>query len=228
MKFCNRIDAGRHLAERLRAYVNRQNVIVLALPRGGVPVGYEVARLLNARFDVFVVRKLGLPFHPEVAMGAIAEGGLRVLNQRMIDDAHIPSSTVDQIVAREEMELERRSLMYRSGRELPPLYGCTVIVVDDGLATGATMEVAVRALRRLTDGKIIVAAPVCAEDTCWRLHGIADEVICAFVPEQFTAIGLWYEQFDPTPDAEVCQLLDSAAASHAGAENSAGSAKNSG
>ena len=228
MKFDNRADAGLHLAARLRAYGNLPNVIVLALPRGGVPVGYEVARVLNAPLDVFLVTKLGMPFHPELAMGAIAEGGLRVLNQRMIDEAHIAPSTVDQIVAREGMELARRSRMYRGGRELPPLNGSTIILVDDGLATGATMEAAVRALRNVADGKIIVAAPVCAADTCWRLQGIADEVVCAFVPEDLRAVGSWYEHFDQTSDAEVRHLLDLAATARAAATNSPLGAKYSG
>ena len=228
MKFLNRADAGLHLAARLRAYGNLPNVIVLALPRGGVPVGYEVARVLNVPLDVFLVRKLGVPFHPELAMGAIAEGGIRVLNQRIIDEARIAPTTVDQIVAREGMELQRRTLMYRGGRPLPPLMGRTIILVDDGLATGATMEAAVRALRNVADGKIIVAAPVCAADTCWRLQGIADEVVCALVPEDLTAVGVWYEKFDQTSDAEVRRLLESAATARAAAAKSPLGAKYSG
>ena len=218
MKFHNRADGGRHLAARLRAYANQPDVIVLALPRGGVPVAFEVAQVLNAPLDVFLVRKIGVPFHPELAMGAIAEGGLRVLNRQIIDEFHIASSTIDQIVAREGIELERRSRMYRGGRELPPLKGRTIILVDDGLATGATMEAAVRALRQLADGKIIVAAPVGAADTCQRLHRIADEVICAFVPESFTAVGLWYERFEETTDDEVRHLLALAGGQRATAE----------
>jgi predicted phosphoribosyltransferase len=211
MKYKNRSDAGRHLAAQLSSYRGQPNVIVLALPRGGVPVAYEVAKALRLPLDVFVVRKLGLPFHPEVAMGAIAEGGNRVLNRRLIDEAGILTSTVEQIVAREGMELERRSWHYRRGKVLRPLTGYTVILVDDGLATGATVEVAVRALRELTDERIVVAAPVGALDTCQRLRGIADEVVCPFTPDAFLAVGLWYQDFDQTSDDEVRRFLDLAA-----------------
>lgn len=147
MKYQNRTDAGRHLAAWLRSYIGQPNVIVLALPRGGVTVAYEIARALRLPLDVFLVRKIGLPFHPEVAMGAIAEGGVRVLKQHLIDEAHVSQSTVDQVIARERLELDRRNRMYRRGRVLPPLKGRTIILVDDGLATGATMEAAVRAPR---------------------------------------------------------------------------------
>jgi putative phosphoribosyl transferase len=189
MKYQNRSDAGHHLAAWLRSYIDQPNAIVLALPRGGVPVGHEVAKALRLPLDVFLVRKLGLPFHPEVAMGAIAEGGIRVLNQHIIDEAHISPSTVDHVIARERMELERRGRQYRRGKALRPLKGYAVILVDDGLATGATMEAAVRALRELTDGRIIVAAPVGARDTCQRLRHIADEVVCPFIPGR--VFGRW-------------------------------------
>jgi predicted phosphoribosyltransferase len=208
MKYQNRTDAGRHLAAWLRSYIGQPNVIVLALPRGGVPVAYEVARALRLPLDVFLVRKIGLPFHPEVAMGAIAEGGVRVLNQHVIDEAHISQRTVDQVIARERLELDRRNRMYRRGRVLPPLKGRTIILVDDGLATGATMEAAVRALRELSGNRIVVAAPVGAADTCQRLRAIADEVVCPFIPDAFTAVGLWYQHFDQTTDHEVQRLLD--------------------
>jgi len=211
MKYQNRSDAGRNLAAWLRSYIDQPNTVVLALPRGGVPVAYEVAKALRLPLDVFVVRKLGLPFHPEVAMGAIAEGGICVLNRHIIDEAGILPGTVEQIVAREEMELERRSRQYRRGRALRPLKGYTVILVDDGLATGATMEVAVRALRELTDGRIIVAAPVGALDTCQRLRLIADDVVCPFIPDAFSTVGGWYRDFDQTTDDEVGHILDLAA-----------------
>jgi predicted phosphoribosyltransferase len=181
--------------------------VVLGLPRGGVPVASEVARGLDAPLDVFLVRKVGVPFHPELAMGAVAEGGVRVLNQRLIAEARIPPAAVDQIVARERLELERRDRAYRAGRPLAPLRGRTVILVDDGLATGATMEAAVRALRQLTDGRIVAAAPVGAVDTCERLRRIADEVVCPYTPEPFDAVGLWYQNFEQTTDEEVKQLI---------------------
>jgi len=211
MKFRNRVAAGRQLAAWLRDYSGQSDLIVLALPRGGVPVAYEVARALRAPLDVFLVRKVGAPFHPELAMGAIAEGGVRVLNEGIIAEAAIPPAVVDQAVARERLELERRDKLYRGGRPLAPLRGRTIILVDDGLATGATMEAAVRALRNLSDGRIIVAAPVGAVETCERLRGIADEVVCPHTPEPFTAVGLWYDNFEQTTDAEVKRLLDTAA-----------------
>ena len=212
MKYQNRTDAGRHLAAWLRTYIGQPNVIVLALPRGGVPVAFEVARALHLPMDVFLVRKLGLPFHPEVAMGAIAEGHVRVLNEHVIADAHILPSTIQQIVAREGVELERRVRQYRKGRALRSLKGWTAILVDDGLATGATMEAAVRALRELTDGRIVVAAPVGAADTCGRLREIADDVVCPYTPDAFSAVGLWYDRFDQTTDDEVRHFLELAAA----------------
>lgn len=211
MKYLNRADAGLHLAAWLRTYIGQPNVIVLALPRGGVPVAYELARTLHLPLDVFLVRKIGVPFHPELAMGAIAEGGVRVLNQHIIDEARIAPATVDQIIARERVELEHRLRQYRKGRVLRSLKGWTVIVVDDGLATGATMEAAVRALRDLAVGRIVVAAPVGAADTCARLRRIADDVICPFIPGAFSAVGLWYDQFDQMTDEEVRRLLELAA-----------------
>ena len=226
MKYQNRTDAGRHLAAWLRSYIRHANAIVLALPRGGVPIAYEVARALHLPLDVFLVRKIGLPFQPEVAMGAIAEGGVSVLFQHIIDNARISQSTVDQVVARERVELDRRKRRYRRDRLLPPLSGRTIILVDDGLATGATMEAAVRALRELRAGRIVAAAPVGAADTCQRLRGIADDVVCPFIPDSFSAVGLWYAQFDQTSDHEVQHLLDLAAearqeSDHPGAEKSA-------
>ena len=207
MKYQDRTDAGHNLASWLRTYIG-PNVIVLALPRGGVPVAYEIAHALRLPLDVFLVRKIGVPLHPELAMGAIAEGGVCVLNQHIINEARILPSTVDQIIARQRMELERDDRRYRRGRVLRPLKGWSVILVDDGLATGATMEAAVRALRKLTDGRIIVVAPVGAPDACQRLRRIADDVVCPFIPDAFSAVGLWYRHFDQTSDNEVRRLLD--------------------
>jgi erythromycin esterase-like protein/predicted phosphoribosyltransferase len=178
-----------------------------------------VARTLNLPLDVFLVRKIGVPGHPEYALGAIAEGGVRVLSQRIISDLGIPAAAVEQITVRERLELERRDRLYREGRALQPLKDRTVILVDDGLATGATMEAAVHALRQLTHGGIVVAAPVGAADTCARLRGIADKVVCPSTPADFSAVGLWYENFDQTTDAEVAQVL---AKAHAVATNGAG------
>jgi predicted phosphoribosyltransferase len=207
MRFRNRNDAGRQLAERLTAYANRHDVVVLGLPRGGVPVAAEVARVLNAPLDVFVVRKLGVPGHSELAMGAIARGGVRVLSEDLISELGIPRSAVEQVAVRERLELDRRDRLYRGDRGFPLLRDRTVIVIDDGLATGATMEAAVAALRTYGPQRIVVAAPVGATESCHRLVGIADEVVCATTPEPFQAVGLWYERFDQTTDEEVIQLL---------------------
>ncbi|RPI49158.1 MAG: hypothetical protein EHM55_24290, partial [Acidobacteria bacterium] len=208
MRFRNRIDAGRQLAAALSRFTGRRDVIVLALPRGGVPVGGEVARALDVPLDVFLVRKIGAPGHAELAIGAIAEGGVRVLNQPLIRDLRIPPAAVEQVTVRERLELERRDRSYRGGRTLQPLHDRTVILVDDGLATGATMEAAVRALRQMTRGAIVVAVPVGASDTCNRLRGIADDVVCVSTPARFDAVGLWYEDFSETTDEEVRAVLD--------------------
>ena len=207
MLFNDRIDAGHQLAGRLSAYSGRSDVIVLALPRGGVPVAAEVARELGAPFDLFLVRKLGVPSHPELAMGAIAEGGVEVLSDDLIRDLGIPQSTVQQVAVRERMELDRRDVLYRQGRPRPIVKDRTVIVVDDGLATGSSMQAAVLALRQLEPARIVVAVPVGAADTCERLAQIADEVVCATTPEPFQAVGLWYRQFAQTSDEEVRRLL---------------------
>jgi putative phosphoribosyl transferase len=212
MTFRNRLDAGRQLAAALGHYAGRSDVIVLALPRGGVPVGFEVASALGVPLDIFLVRKIGVPGgHPELAMGAIAEGGVRVLNQALIRDIGIPWTAVEQVIVRERLEMERRDRLYRGGRSLPVLKGRSVILVDDGLATGATMEAAIHALRRMTDGSIVVAAPVGAPDTCQRLREIADDVICGATPANFDAVGLWYEDFSQTTDDEVRSLLSAGA-----------------
>ena len=207
MRFRDRADAGRQLAALLHEYAQRQDVIVLALPRGGVPVAFEVARALRAPLDVFLVRKLGVPGHPELAMGAIASGGVRVLSDEILGQLAISPSEVEAVTARERLELERRDRMYRGDRQSIPLSGRTIILVDDGLATGATMEAAIRAVRESHPARVVVAAPVGAVDTCRRLSTFADEVVCAATPEPFQAVGLWYERFDQTSDEEVIELL---------------------
>jgi putative phosphoribosyl transferase len=207
MRYRDRTDAGRQLAARLAAYAARDDVVVLALPRGGVAVGIEVARALRVPFDVFLVRKLGVPGHPELAMGAVAAGGVRVLSEDLIRELAIPDAVVDQVTAGERLELERRDRLYRGGRPSPMLAGRTVIVVDDGLATGSTMEAAVAALRQHEPAGILIAVPVGAPETCHRLKRIADEVLCVESPEPFTAVGLWYERFDQLSDAQVIDVL---------------------
>ena len=207
MRFRDRVDAGRQLADKLRQYERRSDIVVLALPRGGVPVGAEVARALDAPLDVFVVRKLGVPGHPELAMGAIASGGVRVLSRDIIDELRIPDTAIEAVAARERRELERRDRAYRGVRPPPSLGGKIVILVDDGLATGATMEAAVAAVRALSPARVVVAAPVGAPDTCERLRGLADDVVCAQTPAGFQAVGSWYERFDQTTDDEVLRTL---------------------
>src|SRR5207247_273512 len=212
MPFADRADAGRQLAQRLTTYAHRHDVVVLALPRGGVPVGFQVARALGVPLDVFVVRKLGVPGHPELAMGAIASGGVRVLSEDLIAQLGIPPAAVEQVAVRERLELERRDRLYRGDRQLPELRDRTVILVDDGLATGATMEAAVEAVRVYHPARVVVASPVCARDSAARLERIADEVVCANSPEPFQAVGLWYERFDQTTDEEVIALLNTSRA----------------
>jgi predicted phosphoribosyltransferase len=207
----DRHDAGKRLAELLRAYAHRPDVLVLALPRGGVPVAYEVARALNAPLDVFIVRKLGVPGHEEFAMGAIASGGVRVLNDDVIHALHIPEQVVEAVATREQRELERRERLYRDGRPAPDVKGHTVILIDDGLATGATMRAALQALRQRGPARLIVAVPVAAPSTCLELRSEADDVICARTPDPFFGVGWWYQNFEQTSDEEVHNLLAQAA-----------------
>jgi putative phosphoribosyl transferase len=206
-QFFNRTEAGQFLAENLGSYANRDDVLVLALPRGGVPVAAEVAKRLNAPLDVCVVRKLGLPGHPELAMGAIASGGVRVFNGEVVNALRIPDEVIDAVSAEELAELQRREKVYRAG--LPPLdvEGKTIIVVDDGIATGSTMLAAVSALRQLNAARIIIAAPVVAASTYREMQRHADEVIAVILPERFYAVGQWYEDFSQTSDEKVRELL---------------------
>jgi predicted phosphoribosyltransferase len=215
MRFRDRFEAGRVLAEHLHKYANRPDVLVLALPRGGVPVGFEVARALNAPLDVFLVRKLGVPGHEELAMGAIASGGVRVLNDEVVNVLRIPEEVIDEVAAEEQRELERREREYRGDRPPPDVRGRVVILVDDGLATGSTMRAAVAALRKQHPARIVVAVPVGAPDTCAEFQDEADEVVCARSPEPFFAVGLWYADFSQTTDEEVHDLLRRAAEEHA-------------
>lgn len=207
LRFRDRVDAGRQLARRLETYQGRADVVVLALPRGGVPVAAEVARALRAPLDVFLVRKLGVPGHDELAMGAIAEGGVQVLNDRIIADLAIPRRLVDAAAARERVELDRRGQAYRRGRPAPSVAGRTAILIDDGLATGSTMEAAIRALRQRHPARLVVAVPVGAPDTCRRLSSLADELVAVATPEPFSAVGQWYDDFNQTSDQEVVSLL---------------------
>jgi erythromycin esterase-like protein/predicted phosphoribosyltransferase len=205
--FRDRREAGRVLAEKLATYANRPDVLVLALPRGGVPVAYEVARALGAPLDVFVVRKLGVPGYEELAMGAVATGGVLVLNDQLVERLGIPEPMIDAIAARERQELARRERLYRGGRPPPDVRGRTVILVDDGLATGATMHAAIQALRQQHPARIVVAVPTASPETCEEMKAKADEVICAITPEPFHAVGRWYQDFSQTTDEEVGDLL---------------------
>lgn len=207
MRFRDRAEAGRRLARELVGYAGRTDLIVLALPRGGVPVGFEVARALGAPLDVFVVRKLGLPHHEELAMGAIASGGARLLSDDVIEAYGITADEIERVSASELRELARRESQYRGDRRFPDLGGRTVILVDDGLATGSSMRVAVQALRQKRPAGIVVAVPVAAVETCEAFRDLVEDIVCAETPEPFYAVGLWYEDFSQTTDEEVHELL---------------------
>lgn len=210
--FHDRTEAGRSLgAELKRKYDGRPDALVLALLRGGVPIGYEVARALGAPLDVFVVRKLGVPGHEELAMGAIASGGVRVLNEEVLRYAAISRQAIDAVAAREQKELERRERSYRGSKPPLSISGKTIFVVDDGLATGSTMRAAVRALRQMDAKEVIVAVPVAAAETCEEFRGEVDAIVCLRTPAMFQAVGLWYEDFSQTTDEEVHALLERAA-----------------
>ena len=206
-RFRDRREAGQVLADRLTAYAGRPDVLVLALPRGGVPVAYEVARALGAPLDVFLVRKLGVPGQEELAMGAVATGGVRVLNEQVVGALGIPPSVIEAVAAWQQQELVRRERLYRGDRPPPDVRGRTVILVDDGLATGSTMRAALAALRRQQPARLVVAVPTAAPETCDELRAEADDVVCATTPEPFDSVGLWYEDFSQTSDEEVRELL---------------------
>jgi putative phosphoribosyl transferase len=206
-RFADRKEAGVELAAKLRAYKGRDDVVVLALPRGGVPVAFEIAEALDAPLDIFVVRKLGMPGHPEFAIGAIASGGVRVLNEDAVHWYAVPESAIEAVARQELAELERREREYRQGRPLIDLRGRVAILVDDGLATGATMRAAVQAVRALGPSRVVVAVPVGAQEACDEFADITDETLCARMPEPSTAVGLWYRDFSQTTDEEVRDLL---------------------
>lgn len=209
--FRDRTDAGRELAKNLSGYADNTDVIVLALPRGGIPVGFQVAKRLNVPLDVFLVRKLGVPGHEELAMGAIASGGTRVMNENVLSMLRISDDELDEITAREQQELERRERAYRGDRPEIELADRIVILVDDGLATGASMRAAVSAIRARNPARIVVAVPVAAPETCREFENEVDEVVCATTPEPFYAVGAWYEDFSQTTDEEVKAFLEKAA-----------------
>ncbi len=214
IQFRNRSQAGRKLARHLTHYANRADVLVIALPRGGVPVAFEVATALKAPLDICLVRKLGVPGHKELAMGAIASGGVRVLNYDVITGLGISSQTIDRVAARELRELQRRSRVYRGDRPPLEVRDRTILLVDDGVATGSTIRAAIAVLQEQQPQRIVVAVPVAVPETCEILRTEVDEVVCVITPEPFYAIGLWYENFAQTTDEEVRGLLDRAAASN--------------
>lgn len=211
-RFQSRSEAGRRLAARLLPYAGREDVLVLGLPRGGVPVAFEIAIAIDAPLDVFIVRKLGLPGHEEFGIGAIASGGVRVVDDSVLRAYDVDPDALERITERERLELERRERLYRDDRPFPTIEDRVVVLVDDGLATGSTMRAAIAALRRKRPSKIVVAVPVGARETCTAMVSLADEVVCLETPDPFYAVGLWYEDFEQTDDAEVHELLERAAA----------------
>lgn len=206
-RYSNRTTAGQLLAGKLLHYANRPDAIVLALPRGGVPVAVEVARVLDVPLDVFVVRKLGLPGHEELAMGAIATGNVRVINHAVVNTMQVPAHILEQVAEVELAELRRRETLYREGQPALELSGKVVILIDDGLATGSTMRAAIAAVRQLGAARIVVAIPVASAETCAAFAAEVDEIVCPLTPEDFHAVGQWYEDFAQTSDEEVRQLL---------------------
>ncbi len=210
MVFKDRTAAGQLLAGQLSCYADCSDVLVLALPRGGVPVAFEVAKELDTALDVFLVRKLGVPEQPELAMGAIASGGVRVLNDDVVQSLHLSNTIIEKVAAKEQQELERRERLYRDDYPAPEIRDRIVILIDDGLATGATMRAAVRALRQQDPAQLIVAVPIAAPGTCREFESEADRVVCAETPHHFFSVGLWYEDFSQTTDEQVCNLLKQA------------------
>lgn len=208
--FRDRSEAGRALAARVIGSVSDPNPLILALPRGGVPVAFEVARALHAELDIFLVRKLGVPGHEELAIGALASGGIRILNQALIADLHLSQKAIEEVTIREQGELERREALYRAGRPSIPVRDRTIVLIDDGVATGASMKAASKALRAEGPRRLILAVPVAARQTCEEFRGDVDEVICVETPEPFMAVGIWYEDFRQTTDEEVKMLLEKA------------------
>ncbi|MFY8269356.1 MAG: phosphoribosyltransferase [Terrimicrobiaceae bacterium] len=206
-RFKNRTDAGRILAGKLIQYGNRSDVLIMALPRGGVPVGYEVARVLNVPLEVMIVRKLGVPGHDELAMGAIASGGVRVLNRSVIESLRIPPDSIEVVEKRETLELMRREAMYRGNRQPIVVEGKTIILVDDGVATGSTMRVAITALREQRAGKIIVATPVAPPTVRWEMEALVEGFVSVLLPSDFLGVGQWYDDFTQTDDDTVYELL---------------------
>jgi putative phosphoribosyl transferase len=215
-RFLDRQEAGRMLAEALRPYAGRDDLLVLALPRGGVPVGFEVARALEAPLDVMLVRKLGVPGHEELAMGAIASGGVRIVSPDVMSAFGIPDRVLATVAAAEEQELQRRERVYREARPIPDVRGKAVILVDDGLATGSTMRAAVATLRAMGAGRVVAAVPVAPPETCAALRTVVDQMICVLTPDPFLAVGAWYEDFSETSDETVRALLRRAAEIEAG------------
>jgi putative phosphoribosyl transferase len=208
MPYRDRRHAGQELAEHLDDLKGRNDVVVLALPRGGVPVAFEVARALGAPLDVFLVRKLGVPGHPEFAMGAVAPGGVRVLSDDVVMMLGIPASEIEAVTAAERKELDRRERLYRAGRKAVELRNRVAVLIDDGLATGSTMKAAVQALRAYGPARVVVAVPVGSPETCREFADIADEIVCARSPHPFHAVGQWYQDFSQTTDDEVQELLE--------------------
>jgi len=218
--FVDRENAGRALAQKLLKYKGIPDLLIIGLPRGGVVVAFEVAKALQAQMDVFIVRKLGAPYQPELAMGAVAEGGMLLLNDAVVNYLSISREFIDRTAKEQMVELERRQKLYRGDREMTKIAGRTVIVVDDGLATGATMKVAVRALKRKVPSKLVIAVPLGAYSTCSELKEEADELICLMTPEPFSAVGSWYENFEQTTDQQVRDLLQKAHDLHSGHQSS--------
>lgn len=209
-KFVNRHEAGVLLAGLLRQYAHQPNVVILALPRGGVPVAYEIATALSLPLDVFIVRKLGVPGHEELAMGAIASGGTVIFNEAIIRTLNIDPIAIETVLKSEQQVLLHREQLYRGMRDVVPIKGQTIILVDDGIATGASLRVAITALHKLQPARIVIAVPVGAYDVCEKIHPLVDEMVCPLQPMEFHAVGLWYDSFPQTPDDEVTRLLEKA------------------